>query len=156
MNETVIRYPRKQRLLYMKNDPACIYDQWPSRFGIHRLGGSFAAMVARKHYTDLGYKALKQYYLVRCPGKREQNEGFAFICRVFGKDKMLKVLQETRHLNGGDPDLFIYREDLSEVFFVEAKAERDKLRPKQLELISIIRQHLCPVIIARILEDGTV
>ncbi len=150
-SETItIEYEKKQKELYMADDPRCIYPQWHSRVGIHSRGRNFAAMVARKYCEDKGYSVLKGYYLMRCPRLRETNEGFITICRIFGKEKMLRFLTAARHLRGGDPDLFVYRPDYSECFFVEAKAEGDKLNENQLQLIPIIRKLLCPVYIALI------
>ena len=149
--QITIKYDPPQKELYMKEDPDCIYPQFGSRKGIHRRGGNFAAMVARKHFEDRGFVVPEKYLLVRCPNQREYNEGFITICKTFGKDKMLLVLKAAQHLKGGDPDLFVYREDLSKSFFVEAKAQGDKLSANQIELISIIRKFLCPVYIANII-----
>ena len=85
--EMIVEYDLAQRVLYNNNDPACIYPIWQWRVGIHRKGGNFPAMVARKYFEDLGYKVLKQYYLVRSPNQREYNEGFRIICKIFGKEK---------------------------------------------------------------------
>ena len=147
--EIVVTYPRKQKDLYKQDDPACIYEQWPSRVGIHKAGRNFPAMVAKKYFKDRGYEVLKQYYLVRCPKLRETNEGFRAICHMFGMEAMLNVLREASHLKGGDPDLFVYKEDLSEKFFVEVK-EDDKLTENQLKLFPIIVKHLCPVYVVRV------
>ncbi len=154
--ETIICYHPEQKKLYMNQDPACIYPQWDSRKGIHRRGGNFAAMVARKHYEDRGYRVLPQYYLLRCKGQRAWNEGFRKIARIFGREKMSAFLTSTQHLGGGDPDLFVYSRDESECFFVEAKAADtgDRLNHNQLRVIPLIKKYLCPVYLAIIVQNG--
>lgn len=147
--ETIVTYDRRQRELYRNDDPRCIYPQWPGRVGIHRRGRNFPAMVARKHFEDQGYQVLKQYYLVRCSRQRETNEGFAFLCTLFGERKLRTVIAEAGSLKGGDPDLFVYREDRSDCFFVEVK-EKDQITGNQATLIPIIEKHLCPVRIVRV------
>jgi hypothetical protein len=147
--EITIEYSPAQRTLYDNNDPSCIYPIWPCRIGIHKKGGNFPVMVVSKYYEDKGYTALARYLLVRCPNQREYNDGFRTICKIFGKEKMLQVLQASRHLKGGDPDLFVYNKDFSECFFVEVK-EKDNLILNQLALIPIIKKYLCPVYIVRV------
>ncbi len=148
--ELTISYDPGQKQLYMDEDPKCIYPMWHSKVGIHNKGRNFAAMVARKHFEEKGYSVLKEYLLARCKRQRVYNEGFRTICKIFGKEKMMKVLHASKHLKGGDPDLFIFNQDMSKYFFVEAKATGDKLRPNQIELISIIKKYLCPVYIAHV------
>jgi hypothetical protein len=149
--EIIIEYPMKQRKLYDKNDEKCIYPIWPSKVGIHKAGGNFPAMVAREYFEDLGYIVLPQYYLVRCPKQRKSNEGFKLICKIFSKQRVSKVLDASKAINlkGGDPDLFVYKKNFTEGFFVEVK-EKDKLSTNQLSLIPIIEKYLCPVLIARV------
>jgi len=66
-------------------------------------------------------------------------------------EKIQEVLDASKQLSlrGGDPDLFVYKDDKSELFFAEAK-DTDKPTKNQLALFPIIKKHLCPVIVARI------
>jgi hypothetical protein len=148
--EVIIDYPLEERKLFIKNDGKCIYPTFP-RIGIHRTGGNFPAMVARKYYEDLGYLVLDRYLLVRCPRKRKNNDGFKILHRIFGEEKVNKTLADakSKKLKGGDPDLFVYKKDFSESFFVEVK-ENDELIQNQLILIPIIEKHLCPVYVVRV------
>jgi hypothetical protein len=148
--EIIIDYSLEQRKLFLKNDAKCIYPTFP-RIGIHRTGGNFPAMVVRKHYEDLGYSVVDRYFLIRCSRKRENNDGFKKLCKIFGEEKVNKTLADakSKKLKGGDPDLFVYKEDFSESFFVEVK-ENDELIQNQLILIPIIEKHLCPVYVARV------
>lgn len=148
-NEIVIQYDPAERELYKNDDPTCMYPMWPSRVGIHKKGRNFPAMVARKYFEDDGYKVLKQYYLMRCHRQRETNEGFKFICSIFGEGNLRQVISDANPLKGGEPDLFVYMEDLSECFFVEAK-EKDQITRNQSILIPIIEKYLCPVKIVRV------
>ncbi len=150
-DEIIIKYPKVQKKLYREEDPKCIFPIWPHRYGIHRVGGNFAAMVVRKYFKDQGYSVLKDYLLIRCPGKRETNDGYHFLLKSFGKDKIERVIEESKKLSlrGGDPDLFVYRKNSSEFFFAEAK-DTDKLTKNQLSLFPIIEKYLCPVLVVRI------
>ena len=149
--EMVIRYPKIQKELYKKEDPDCNIPMWPYKIGIHQEDGNFAAMVVRKHFEDQGYLVLQNYLLVRCPRKRETDDGFHFLINLFGKENIDKVIEKANKLKlrGGDPDLFVYKEDHSEFFFAEAK-DTDKLRNNQSALFPIIERYLCPVKVARI------
>ena len=56
------------------------------------------------------------------------------------------------NLGGGDPDLFVFKEDGMHQFFVEAK-HKDKVSKKQKECFRLIEKHLgCEVVIAQITE----
>ncbi len=147
--EITVTYPREQRDLYKHDDPCCIYEQWPGRVGIHKAGRNFPAMVAKKHFMDKGYSVLKQYFLMRCPRQREYNEGFAMLCKIFGEPAVRQLIKNALPLKGGDPDLFVYKPDLTEKFFVEVK-ENDELTSNQLQLFPLIVKHLCPVYVVRV------
>ena len=148
-NEIVIKYDSAQRELYKNEDPTCIYPFWPSKVGIHKKGRNFPAMVARKYFEDNGYKVLKQYYLMRCHRQRETNEGFKLICGIFGEGNLRQVISDAKPLIGGDPDLFVYKQDSSDCFFAEVK-ENDQITRNQSILIPIIEKYLCPVKIVRV------
>jgi hypothetical protein len=151
--EIIVEYDTQQRELYKQNDKRCIYPIWPHKVGIHKAGGNFPAMVARKHFEDLGYKVLPSYYLVRNPNIRKDNAGFKFLCKMFGNENTTKVIEHAKEigLKGGDPDLFVYndKDKFSECFFVEAK-EKDELSSNQKKLIPIIEKYLCKVLIVRV------
>jgi hypothetical protein len=147
--EIIVYYDARQRELYMRNDPACIYPRFHSTVGIHKQGRNFPAMVARHHFESRGYRVLKDYLLVRCCRQRESNAGFRYLCELMGEEKLRAVIREAGNLRGGDPDLFVYTEDGSDYFFVEVK-ENDQLMDNQLRLIPMIEKHLCPVHIVRV------
>jgi hypothetical protein len=147
--EILVRYDGRQRDLYMRDDPACIYPRYHSKVGIHKRGRNFPAMVTRHHFESRGYLVLKDYLLVRCCRQRESNAGFHFLCTLMGEEKLRTVIREAGNLRGGDPDLFVYKEDLSDYFFVEVK-EKDQLMDNQLRLLPIIERHLCPVHVVRV------
>ncbi len=116
-------------------------------------------MVARHHYEKQGYLVEDDFCLIRKPIQREKNEGYGVICEIFTKQEVTKVIRESERAlfargmrRGGDPDLFVFRKDYSESFFVEAKEPPDKLRPNQEIVIPIIIRYLCPVILANIIE----
>lgn len=150
-DEIQIQYPEAQKVLYKKEDPKCIFPIWPHRVGIHRVDGNFAAMVVRKHFEDQGYSVLKDYLLVRCPRKRASNDGFRFLVSCFGQDNIERVIAESKRLSlrGGDPDLFVFRNDRPEFFFAEAK-DTDIPTRNQLTLFPIIEKYLCHVLVVRI------
>ena len=150
-DEIIIKYPKIQKELYKKEDPACTIPMFPTRIGIHKVDGNFAAMVVRKHFEDQGYYVLSRYLLVRCCRQREANRGFQFLIKTFGRNNVDKVIEEAKKLNlrGGDPDLFVYKKNESETFFAEAK-DTDKVTKNQLALFPIIERYLCPVVVARI------
>jgi hypothetical protein len=115
-------------------------------------------MVARHHYEKQGYLVEDDFCLIRKPIQKEINEGFRVIREIFGEPKVRKVIRESERAlfargmrRGGDPDLFVFRKDYSESFFVEAKEPPDKLRPNQKIVIPIIMRYLCPVILANII-----
>lgn len=152
-SEIVVKYNMYQRKLYMSDSRFCIYPQYHGRVGINKKGRNFPVMVTRKHFEDKGYAVLKDYLLVRCPRQRETHEGFHFLCNLIGEDKLRTVIREARGLKGGDPDLFVYKPDGSEYFFVETK-ENDQLVANQLNLFPIIEKHICPVYVVRVKKRG--
>jgi len=159
ISEVTIEYDSKQKEYYRNDDLRCIYPLWKKRYGIHNAGGNFPAMVARHHYEKQWYLVEDDFCLIRKPKQRESNEGYRVICEIFGEQKVRKVIKESERAlfacgmgRGGDPDLFVFRKDYSESFFVEAKEPPDKLRPNQKIVIPIIMRYLCPVILANIIE----
>ena len=72
----MIEYDSKQREYYRERDKRCIYEQWWRQKGIHRAGGNFPVMVAKKYFQDSKYCAEDNFLLVRNRRKRESNEGF--------------------------------------------------------------------------------
>ena len=46
-----------QKVLYDNEDTHCLYELHHTRKGIHKKGANFYAMVAKKLFVDLGYKA---------------------------------------------------------------------------------------------------
>jgi len=153
--EISIAYPDNQRKLYFKNSPDCIYPFWHKSVGIHKTGKNFPVMVAKKFFNDLGYETLDDYLLVRCPRKRPKNLGFKKLCKIFGEEKIQRLIKESRYIlniqPGGDPDLFVYNKKTKETFFVEVK-ENDKVTENQKKLFPIIEKYLATVYVARVIS----
>lgn len=146
--EIPLAYPDGQKELYLKGDPSCIYEQWHKRHGIHKAGGNFPVMVARRFFKDLGYEVLDDYLLVRCPDKRKTNLGYRRLREIFGGEPVDRVVEQANHA-GGDPDLFVYSQERDVRFFVEVK-EDDGLTGNQLDLFPLIEEHLCDVFVVRV------
>ena len=153
--EIKIYYTREQRILYDRKDSNCIYDQFERQVGINK--GNFVEMVAKKFFKDDGYNVESYYYLVRNRKKRERMPGFKIICQTFGEKQVRLLIEEAdkafrslgKRIASGDPDLFIYRNNGKENFFVEVK-ENDQITDNQKLLFPIIQKYLCPVYIARV------
>jgi VRR-NUC domain len=159
LSQITIPYKCEQKQYYLDNDKRCLYRQFRKRVGIHRAGGNFPAMVARQHYEKRKYIVLDDFCLIRKPKQRETDVGFWIISSFFGEERVRKVIRKAEAAlvsqgmgRGGDPDLFVFRKDRSQCFFVEAKEPPDRLRPNQCILIPLIEKYLCPVIIARIIR----
>jgi len=157
--EITIKYDDKQKSYYKKDDKKCLYPQWKKRYGIHKVGGNFPAMVAKYHYEKKGYIVVDDYCLVRMPKKREDNEGYKLLCKIFGLAAVRKVINNAEAVlffkgmgHGGDPDLFVYKANFSECFFVEAKEPPDNLRQNQRIVMHFIRHFMCPVYVVKIIE----
>jgi hypothetical protein len=157
--EIKIPYDPIQKRYYRDGDPRCIYPEWKKKYGIHKAGGNFPAMVARHHYEKKGYLVEDDYCLIRKPRQREKNVGYQLICKAFGKDKVSLIIKEAETVlkakgmgHGGDPDLFVYQSDLAEAFFVETKEYPDRLRNNQKIVMNLIKKFLCPVYIAEIIS----
>ena len=154
--EIQIKYDPIQRTYYTNVDKRCIYPQWEKKYGIHKTGGNFPVMVARHHYEGNGYLVEDDYCLIRKPNQRMENKGFQLICKIFGEKKVQHVIEKAEEIlfslnmrRGGDPDMFAYKSDQSELFFVEVK-EKDQLKENQKIVISVIQKYLCPVLIVRV------
>lgn len=157
--ELLIEYDSKQREYYEKKDKRCIYEQWRRQLGIHKAGRNFPVMVAKKYFQDNKYCIEDNFLLVRNRKKRESNEGFKRLRKIFGKDRVRKVIEEAdrifsfrgKRVAGGDPDLFVFKNEkhFKSCFFVEVK-ENDQITENQKVLFPILETNLCPVFIARV------
>jgi hypothetical protein len=156
--EILIEYDSKQREYYKKNRH-CIYEQWKIPKGIHKAGGNFPVMVAKKYFQDRKYCVEDNFYLVRNRKKRESMEGFKRLCRIFGEQRIRRAIEKTdrifssrgKRVAGGDPDLFVFKNEkrFGPCFFVEVK-ENDQITENQKALFPILETYLCPVLIARV------
>jgi len=153
--EIEIHYSREQRALYEKKDKSCIYDQFERQVGINK--GNFAEMVSKKFFEDKDFNVESYYYLVRNRNKRERMPGFKKIRQIFGEKQVRRFIEEAdnefrsigKRIASGDPDLFVYKNNVKDTFFVEVK-EKDEITDNQKTLFPIIQKHLCPVYIARV------
>lgn len=151
--EIPLAFPDIQKELYFGSNPKTVYPIWRWNVGIHKAGRNFPVMVAEKFFKDLGYKVLDRYLLIRQPRKKEDDPGYKKLCRIFGKKKVKKVIEEEKSSlktqPGGDPDLFVYKRKDKEFFFVEVK-ENDRLTENQKNLFPIIEKYLAPVYLVRV------
>jgi len=157
--EILIEYDSKQREYYRKKDKRCIYEQWERQMGIHKAGGNFPVMVAKKYFEKSKYVVEGNYLLVRNRKKRESMEAFKKLCRIFGEERIRKVIKKAdkifssrgKRIAGGDPDLIVYKNEnhFGSCFFIEVK-ENDQITENQKALFPIIEAYLCPVFIARV------
>lgn len=159
--EKTFRYYPIQKRYYKSGDSKCIYPQWGKKNSIRKAGGNFPAMVARYHFEKAGYKVVDDYCLIRKPNQRSENAGYNLLCKIFGPTTVHEVICLSEALlctkdvrRGGDPDLFVYKTDFSDCFFVEAKEPPDKLRISQKIVMYFIRNLMCPVYIAKIVKDS--
>ena len=60
--EKIFKYVPAQKRYYKNGDRRCIYPQWGKKYGIHKAGGNFPAMVANDIYgNDLFEQGRAQY-----------------------------------------------------------------------------------------------
>lgn len=158
--ESVIKFDRKQLALYRRADPACTYAavRWPLGQGRGRWG-EFPLVVVREHFRQEGYVVLASeprlvgegFILVSYPGyRRIRHAAYTQMARLLDTTiNALDALNEqadlakrnaTGNTSGGDPDLFCYRLDTTERFFVEVK-HHDRLTAKQQATFEVIRQY---------------
>lgn len=157
--EILIPYPNGQRSLYKKKDPKCIYIQFPRQVGINK--GNFVEMVAKNYFERQGYNVECYYYLVRNRATRERMSGFHKIIEFFGENRVRRLIAEAdnafrsvgKRKAAGDPDLFVYNQEINEYFFVEVK-DLDQITDNQRILFPLIQKRLCPVFIARVVEEN--
>jgi hypothetical protein len=156
---------------HRRDIPGCIYPLWPSLKGRGRMG-EFPLIVAREYFLGHGYKVLHSdssrddpysFICASYPGLRKErpfHPGFRRMVEIFGDGLLRKFNQEAEaaklrtkkstNRGGGDPDLFVYKDDGNrERFFVEVK-HRDSLHENQKIVFRLMRKHLCPVKIVRI------
>jgi hypothetical protein len=160
VRELTIPFDLKQLSLYRCGDKTCVYDsvRWPLNQGRGKWG-EFPLVVVREHYRRLGYTVLASeprlpdgqgFILFSYPGYRKRRHlAYTQMEMLLGTDlaalDALNLIADRAKIaatgknGGGDPDLFVYKSDSSEKFFVEAKY-KDELNPKQLATFPIIEQ----------------
>lgn len=172
VGELTIPFDSRQVALYQSGDKSCIYHsvRWPLKQGRGKWG-EFTLVVVREHYRRLGYTVLASeprlpdgqgFILLSYPGYRKRRHGaYTQMGKLLGTDlATLDALNRiadkakiavTGNNGGGDPDLFVYKLDGSERFFVEAKY-KDDLTSKQRVTFPIIRKQKWEVKVVRIME----
>ncbi|MGA2240316.1 MAG: hypothetical protein ABSH06_27140 [Thermodesulfobacteriota bacterium] len=124
--------------------------------GTHKNEGNFSAMVLKHFLQTKGFQVLvseEDYYLMSQRGNRYKNDGFDTIKKIFGANKIEKLLR--RAPKGGDPDVFAYiGHDSQRAWFIEAKRDNERLTKKQKQNFPYIRELLCPVEIARVVPSA--
>ena len=172
MGELTIPFNSRQLSLYRGRDRTCVYHsvRWPLKEGRGKWG-EFPLVVVRDHYRRLGYTVLASeprlpdgqgFILLSFPGYRKRwHPTYTQMANLLGVE--LATLDALNHLTdkakiaatgnrgGGDPDLFIYKPDGSERFFVEVKW-KDQLTNKQLVTFPMIRKRGWDIKVARIVE----
>jgi len=128
-------------------------------------------VVVREDYRRLGYTVLASeprlpngegFILLSYPGYRKRRDpAYTQMAKLLGTELLAlddlnqiadkAKIEATGNRGGGDPDLFVYKPDGSERFFVEAKY-KDKLNSKQLVTFPIIEEHGWEVKVVRIVE----
>ena len=159
--EKIFRYFPLQKRYYKNGDSKCIYPQWRKTHSFQKPSGNFPAMVARYHFEKEGYRVVDDYCLVRKPKQRSENAGYQLLCEIFGPSTVHEVICLSEAVlcskgmrRGGDPDLFVYKSNFSESFFVEAKEPPDDIKTSQRIVMYFIKNLMCPVYIAKIIKDS--
>jgi hypothetical protein len=172
VGELTIPFDSGQFALYRCGDKACIYDsvRWPLAQGRGKWG-EFPLVVVREHYRKLSYTVLASeprlpdgqgFVLLSYPGYRKRRHpAYTQMAKLLGTelvalDALNRIADKakiavTGNRGGGDPDLFVYKPDNSERFFVEVKW-RDQLTSKQRVTFPIIRKQKWEVKVIRIIE----
>jgi len=172
VGELPIPFDPRQLSLYRCGDEACVYHsvRWLLKQGRGKWG-EFPLVVVREHYRRLGYTVLafeprlpngQGFILLSYPRKRENRDpAYTQMTNLLGTE--LATLDDLNrkadtakialsgNRGGGDPDLFVYKPDGSERFFVEAKW-KDQLTSKQSVTFAIIRKQGWQVKVRRIVE----
>ena len=160
VEEFRVPFDPRQFALYRRRDKSCIYHsvRWTLNEGKSKWG-EFPLVVVREHYAKLGYLVLASeprlpdnqgFILLSYPGyRKKRHPAYSQMAKLLGveltalDDLNLKAdkakIAATGNRGGGDPDLFVFKADLSERFFVEAKW-KDKLTRKQSATFPIIRR----------------
>jgi len=172
VGELTVPFDSRRLSLYRSGDKRCIYHsvRWPLRQGRGKWG-EFPLVVVREHYRGMGYTVLASeprlpegqgFILLSYPRKRESRDReYTKMANLLGTDEAVlddlnreadkAKIAATGNRGGGDPDLFVYKPDGSERFFVEAKW-KDDLTSKQLATFPIIRKYGWEVIVIRVVE----
>lgn len=165
----------RQKLLYIANDPRCIFHdyRWPYRVGRHK-SGEFPVVVARTYFSEKGYKVfisgqakkmakfkVDAFCLLNFPTARQKNDqAYHEMTKIFGVKRVENFIciaeQEKKKYglrrNGGDPDLFVInKNNPSDKFFVEVKAQ-DFTKKRRYQDKLNKQQHLVFPLIERYLK----
>jgi hypothetical protein len=160
VEELTIPFDAPQLSLYRCGDKVCLYHsvRWPLMEGRGKYG-EFPLVVVREHFRGLGYTVLASeprlpkgegFVLLSYPGYRKaRHYAYTQMASLLGTDLATldalnliadkAKIEATGNDKGGDPDLFVYKPDGTERFFVEAKY-KDNLTRKQLATFPIIGQ----------------
>ena len=158
--ELTIPFNPRQFSLYRSGDETFDYHlvRWPLKEGRGKWG-EFPLVVVREYYRKLGYTVLASeprlpdgqgFVLLSFSGHRKtRHRTYSQMAKLLGTDLATldalnriadkAKIEATGNDRGGDPDLFVYKPDGSERFFVEAKY-KDNLSRKQLATFPIIEQ----------------
>lgn len=170
--EIDIFYDELQRRFYEQRSSQGIYfkNRWPDNLRQGRnKDGCFPEIAVRYYYNSKGYSVLMSeprlpinegYILCSFPGYREKKHPSYTIMANFFEIADLEKLNKKADIvkkeinngkrHGGDPDLFVFKQDGSEKFFVEVK-DNDSLHKNQIACFPLIEDFLnCEIRVARI------
>lgn len=170
--ETVVFYDPTQRESYETDRPS-EYDPWawPPALLVgrdNRADRCFPEVAVRAHFERCGYRVLlsapkypdelgfilfhfRRLRRANHPAFTRMQEHFPTVdLNQLAEEARRAKRDESRSGGGGDPDLFVFRPNSGERFFVDAK-DADTLKPNQLVCFPIIEERLgCLVKVVRI------
>jgi hypothetical protein len=136
-----------------------IFEITETRYDFTEKGN--AEVLMQQHYESQGYKVLNNNFaVVYNPSTTKYPDSQRIVDELFDSHK----LEAMRHfgscvfpgdgvhgVNPGQPDLLVYKPDMTEVFFSEVKTGSDTLKQGQMVGISVLTTFLgCRIEIARV------
>lgn len=121
-----------------------------TRYDFETDDGSETRM--QRYYESKGYRVLNNCFaVVYRPASTKYPEAQQWVSKIFDNSSLKTLQHFTRAVfpgdgatgvNPGQPDLLIFREDASEVFFSEVKRRGDRLQANQMVGISLLHVFL--------------
>ena len=138
-NERVISYPIEELKAWKKGDkfqipkwtevPDEVYSQPHYHFGEYFV---------LRHFSALGWRGFVNYAIGEWePGNKKYLKGRKKIEEKIDPLKLSKIRRLRKGINGGEPDVFLYK-NANEILFLEVKKESDKISEGQLKCLAQI------------------